>query len=139
MLYVLPASKTVEDRMRKTIIAIAAAASISAAAIAIPTPAEARCLGCWVGAGIATGIVAGALASRAYGYGYPAYGYGYPAYGYPPTPTRRRITGATRRQVIIRAANARRIWDTAEPQVGAAAEGASHRHLPRIWESVEEV
>jgi hypothetical protein len=84
MLYVLPASKTVEDRMRKTIITIAAAASISAAAIAIPTPAEARCLGCWVGAGIAAGIVAGALASRAYGYGYPAYGYGYPAYGYPP-------------------------------------------------------
>jgi hypothetical protein len=84
MLYVLPASKTVEDRMRKTIITIAAAVSIPAAAIAIPTPAEARCLGCWVGAGIAAGIVAGALASRAYGYGYPAYGYGYPAYGYPP-------------------------------------------------------
>jgi hypothetical protein len=101
--------------MRKTIMTIAAAASIPAAAIATPKPAEARCLGCWVGAGIATGVVGGALASRAYGYGYPAYDYA-------PTPTRGRITGATRRDVTIRAANARRIWDTAEPQAGAAAE-----------------
>ena len=65
---------------------IAAAASIPAAAIATPKPAEARCLGCWVGAGIAAAVIGGALASRAYGYGYPAYGYGYayPAYGYAP-------------------------------------------------------
>jgi hypothetical protein len=68
--------------MRKTIMTIAAAASIAAAAIATPKPAEARCLGCWVGAGIAAAVIGGALASRAYGYGYPAYGYGYPAYGY---------------------------------------------------------
>jgi hypothetical protein len=70
--------------MRKTIMTIAAAASIPAAAIATPKPAEARCLGCWVGAGIAAAVIGGALASRAYGYGYPAYGngYGYPAYGY---------------------------------------------------------
>jgi hypothetical protein len=67
--------------MRKTIMTIAAAASIAAAAIATPKPAEARCLGCWVGAGIAAAVIGGALASRAYGYGYPAYGYGYPAYG----------------------------------------------------------
>src|SRR6476659_7331884 len=72
--------------MRKTIMTIAAVASISAAAIATPKPAEARCLGCWVGAGIAAAVIGGALASRAYGYGYPAYGYGYgyPAYGYAP-------------------------------------------------------
>ena len=68
--------------MRKTIMTIAAVASITAAAIATPKPAEARCLGCWVGAGIAAAVIGGALASRAYGYGYPAYGYGYPAYGY---------------------------------------------------------
>ena len=70
--------------MRKTIMTIAAVASISAAAIATPKPAEARCLGCWVGAGIAAAVIGGALASRAYGYGYPAYDYGYPAYGYAP-------------------------------------------------------
>jgi hypothetical protein len=72
--------------MRKTIMTIAAVASISAAAIATPKPAEARCLGCWVGAGIAAAVIGGALASRAYAYGYPAYGYGYgyPAYGYAP-------------------------------------------------------
>src|SRR6188472_3885022 len=70
--------------MRKTIMTIAAVASITAAAIATPKPAEARCLGCWVGAGIAAAVIGGALASRAYGYGYPAYGYGYPAYGYAP-------------------------------------------------------
>jgi hypothetical protein len=70
--------------MRKTIMTIAAVASIPVAAIATPKPAEARCLGCWVGAGIAAAVIGGALASRAYGYGYPAYGYGYPAYGYAP-------------------------------------------------------
>jgi hypothetical protein len=68
--------------MRKTIMTIAVVASTAAAAIATPKPAEARCLGCWVGAGIAAAVIGGALASRAYGYGYPAYGYGYPAYGY---------------------------------------------------------
>ena len=66
--------------MRKTIMTIAAVASISAAAIATPKPAEARCLGCWVGAGIAAAVIGGALASRAYGYGYPAYGYAPYAY-----------------------------------------------------------
>ena len=49
--------------MRKTTTAIVAA--------------EARCLGCWIGAGIAAAVIGGALASRSYGYGY-----GYPAYGY---------------------------------------------------------
>ena len=75
-----------EDAMRKTTTAIVAAASIAATAIATPKPAEARCLGCWIGAGIAAGVIGRALASQAYGYGYPAYGYGYgyPAYGYAP-------------------------------------------------------
>ena len=71
--------------MQKTITAIIAAGSIATAVIATPKPAEARCIGCWVGAGIAAGIIGGAVASRSYGYGYPAYGYGcgygYPAYG----------------------------------------------------------
>jgi hypothetical protein len=70
--------------MRKTITAIVATASIAAAALVTPKPAEARCLGCWAGAGIAAAIIGGAIASQAYGYGYPAYGYGYgyPGYGY---------------------------------------------------------
>jgi hypothetical protein len=66
--------------MRKTITAIVATASITAAALVTPKPAEARCWGCWAGAGIAAAIIGGAIASQAYGYGYPAYGYGY---GYP--------------------------------------------------------
>ena len=80
--------------MRKTITVIAATATIAAAALVTPKPAEARCWGCWAGAGIAAAIIGGAIASQAYGYGYPAYGYGYPAgygdgyptnygYGYP--------------------------------------------------------
>ena len=70
--------------MRKTITAIVATASIAAGALVTPKPAEARCIGCWVGAGIAAAVIGGAIASQAYGYGYPAYGYGYgyPAYGY---------------------------------------------------------
>ena len=71
--------------MRKIVTAIVATASIAGAALATPRPAEARCLGCWVGAGIAAGVIGGAIASSAYGYGYPAYGYSpyayAPAYG----------------------------------------------------------
>ena len=51
--------------MRKIVTAIVATASIAAAAIATPKPAEARCLGCWVGAGIAAGVIGGAIASSA--------------------------------------------------------------------------
>src|SRR6476646_5184491 len=71
--------------MQKTTTAIVAAASIAASVIATPKPAEARCIGCWVGAGIAAAVIGGVFASRAYGYGYGGYGcygYGYPAYGY---------------------------------------------------------
>ena len=70
--------------MQKTTTAIVAAASLAATVIAVPKPAEARCIGCWVGAGIAAAVIGGVFASRAYGYGYPAYGYGgYGGYGYP--------------------------------------------------------
>jgi hypothetical protein len=73
--------------MRRTISVIVATACIVAAVIATPKPAEARCWGCWVGAGIAAGVIGGALASRAYGYGngpYYGYGYGYAPYSYGP-------------------------------------------------------
>src|SRR3982075_885050 len=59
------------------------AASIVVAAIAAPTKAEARWWGGWRGAGIAAGVIGGAvIARRAYGYGgyYGGYG-GYGAYG----------------------------------------------------------
>jgi len=71
--------------MQKTITAIIAAGSIATAVIATPKPAEARCIGCWVGAGIAAAVIGGAIASSAYGgYGYGSYGYGsYGGYGYP--------------------------------------------------------
>jgi hypothetical protein len=72
--------------MRKTITAIVATASIATAALVTPKPAEARCLGCWAGAGIAAAIIGGAIASQSYGYPAYGYGYGYPAgygYGYP--------------------------------------------------------
>ncbi len=56
--------------MPRMIMTIGAAAAIAAANIAAPKPAEARCIGCWVGAGIAAGVIGGALASQSYGYGY---------------------------------------------------------------------
>ena len=68
--------------MRKWITSISAAFLI-VAAVAMPKPAEARCWGCWAGAGIAAGIIGGAIiASYANAYGYGAYSYGYPGYGY---------------------------------------------------------
>jgi len=82
--------------MRKSIAAIVTAAVITAGALAQPKPAEARCWGCWVGPGVAAGLIGGAVIagwSHAYTYGsiygpyftYPAYseyGYGYAPYGY---------------------------------------------------------
>ena len=73
--------------MRKYLLGVVAAASIAAATLMYPGRAEARCYGCWIGAGVAVGLLAGAAFAHgygypAYGYGYPAYGYGYPAYGY---------------------------------------------------------
>jgi hypothetical protein len=69
-----------ETVMRKYLLSVVAAASIAAAVIGYPGRAEARCYGCWIGAGVAVGLLAGA--AFAHGYGYPGYGYGYPAYGY---------------------------------------------------------
>src|SRR5215510_6039521 len=60
---------TMENAMPKTITAIVAAAGIAAATLVAPKPAEARCIGCWVGAGIAAAVIGGAIASSAYGYG----------------------------------------------------------------------
>jgi hypothetical protein len=76
--------QALEAYMRKALLAVIGAASILAAAIASPTKAEAGCRGCWVGAGIAAGVIGGAIiANNAYGYGYRGYGgYGYGGYGY---------------------------------------------------------
>lgn len=79
--------------MRKSLTALVAAATFAAAALAIPKPAEARCWGCWAGAGIAAGIIGGAIiaSSRAYAYGYPRYyGHGYAPYAYAPAYAYRR-------------------------------------------------
>ncbi len=79
--------------MARTITAVTAAALVAATALATPKPAEARCWGCWAGAGVALGLIGGAvIASQAYyypHYGYPTYApayYGYPAYSYGYTP-----------------------------------------------------
>src|SRR5258705_4999177 len=70
-----------EHTMRKILMTISATA-IAAAAIASPTKVEARCWGCggwgWGGAGLAAGVIGGALISRsAFGYwgagGYSGY------------------------------------------------------------------
>ena len=74
--------------MRKALMIVTAAASIATATVAAPSSAEARCYGCWAGAGIAVGAIAGAaFASAAYGnYGVPYGGYYRSAYygGYQP-------------------------------------------------------
>jgi hypothetical protein len=70
--------------MKKAAVVLSAAALMTMTAISAPTPAEARGGWGW-GAGIAGGLLAGALigglASSAYGYG-PGYGYYGPGYGY---------------------------------------------------------
>ncbi len=75
--------------MRKGLMALVVAASVLAATVTTSTKAEARCGGCWIGAGIAASLIGGAIIARsAYGYGYyggyaPAYyGYAYPAPAY---------------------------------------------------------
>ena len=53
--------------MRKLILAFVAVPSIAVATVTTPTSAEARCRGCWVGAGVAAGVIAGAaIANAAY-------------------------------------------------------------------------
>jgi hypothetical protein len=96
----IEASIAEDIAMTRTITAVAAAALVGATALATPKPAEARCWGCYAGAGVALGVVGGALLAansyyypRSYYYGYPGYSYpaysglyaaysGYPAYGY---------------------------------------------------------
>jgi hypothetical protein len=64
--------------MRKTLMVVLAAGSIGAATVASSTRAEATCWGCWVGAGVVAGVIAGtAIANSAPYYGYGGY-YGAP-------------------------------------------------------------
>ena len=80
--------------MRKSMTAMMMAGAIAALSVAQPKPAEARCWGCWVGAGIAAGVIGGAIVAgwpntywAGFGgpyYGYPPYGYGYGPYAYVP-------------------------------------------------------
>ena len=47
--------------MHKALIGIAAAATLGLATVAAPSTADARCFGCAVGAGVAAGLIGGAL------------------------------------------------------------------------------
>jgi len=69
--------------MTKILTALAAAAVIGLATTAAPSTADARCIGCAVGAGILGGIAAGAIIAGATrpAYPYPAYA---PVVGYDP-------------------------------------------------------
>ncbi len=65
--------------VKKLVLALAASATIAAATLSAPAPAQAGCVGCWIGAGVAGGLVAGAIigsAARPYYYG-PGPGYYY--------------------------------------------------------------
>ena len=72
--------------MTKTLTALAAAAAIGLATFAAPSTADARCIGCAVGAGIIGGIAAGAIIAGATRPAYPSgYYSGYaPVGGYDP-------------------------------------------------------
>lgn len=75
--------------MRKILLTLVAAVSLASATIVAPTRADAGCRGCWVGAGVAAGVIADAAIANAGYYGAPAYYSGYgpyqPAYyGYGP-------------------------------------------------------
>ncbi len=71
--------------MTKTLTALAAASAVALATLAVPTTADARCVGCAVGAGIIGGIAAGAIIGGALSQPAPppAY-YGPPPAGYAP-------------------------------------------------------
>lgn len=77
--------------MRKMLLMLVAAVSLTVATVAAPSNAQAYCRGCWIGAGVAGAVIAGAAIANApyygYGYGYgPAYPYYGPRYyGYAPT------------------------------------------------------
>ena len=67
--------------MHKALIGFAAAASIGLATVAAPSAANARCVGCAVGAGVAAGLIGGAIIGGAIANNPPPP----PAY-YPPPP-----------------------------------------------------
>ena len=72
--------------MTRFLTVVASASALALVSVAAPSTAEARCVGCAVGAGIIGGIAAGAIiagatANRGYGYYDGAYAYE-PAYGY---------------------------------------------------------
>jgi hypothetical protein len=68
--------------MHKTLIALAAAMSLGIATLAVPSTANARCVGCAVGAGVLGGLVAGAIIGGAVANQPPPPPPGY----YPPPP-----------------------------------------------------
>ena len=51
--------------MNKALTAVVAASVLGFAAFVAPAPAEARCVGCAVGAGVAAGLIGGALIAGA--------------------------------------------------------------------------
>jgi hypothetical protein len=63
--------------MKRMIAGLVAATTIAASATLVSAPAEARCVGCAVGAGVAAGLIGGALiagaAQASPGYYPPAY------------------------------------------------------------------
>jgi hypothetical protein len=68
--------------MRKTVTALFAVLALGLAAVATPAPAEARCVGCAVGVGVAAGLIGGALiAGAANAAPPPAYYAPAPVYG----------------------------------------------------------
>lgn len=66
--------------MHKSLIALVGAAGIGLAGLAAPSTANAGCFGCYVGAGILGGVVAGAVVGTAIANSPPPPGY------YPPPP-----------------------------------------------------
>ncbi len=71
--------------MKKAIFAVATAATLAVGSLSAPTPAEARCVGCAIGAGVVAGaIIGGAIANSGPRYYGPAPGYAvYEGYGAP--------------------------------------------------------
>jgi len=69
--------------MHKAILAIAAAATIAVGSLAVPQKAEARCVGCAIGAGVIGGLAAGAIIGSAIA-SHPGYVYYRNYYGPPP-------------------------------------------------------
>ncbi len=69
--------------MKKTLTAFAAAGALAVATIAVPSTADARCVGCAVGAGVIGGLAAGAIIGGAIANSGPGYAPPPAAY-YPP-------------------------------------------------------